>query len=89
MSELIHEHRTHIHTPEGIRYVARTMAVREADGTWEAWLEFEPVGGEGPVLETDRESSQSSRYAVEQWAAGLEAVYLEGAFTRAHIAAGD
>jgi hypothetical protein len=85
MTELIHEHRTRIRTPEGIVYVPRTYALQHADGTWEAWLEFDPVDPGAPVLRTDRETSQASRQALETWASGLETTYFEGAFARARI----
>jgi len=56
-----------------------------ADGTWIGWLEFEPEDPEDPILVTDQETSQPNRTAVDYWATGLEAVYFEGAFERAHI----
>ena len=55
------------------------------DGTWEAWLEFDPIDRDGPTLRTDRETSQASREAVATWASGLEATYFQGAFGRAHV----
>jgi len=87
MAELIREHHTRIRTPDGIEYVPRTYATRQADGTWEAWLEFDPVDRQAPTLETDRETSQASRQALETWASGLETAYFEGAFARAHVVA--
>ena len=88
MSELIRYHHTHIRTPEGVTYIPRTVAAKTANGHWEAWLEFHPVGGTAPVLRTERETSQANHGAVEVWASGLDAVYLEGAFARAHVVAG-
>jgi hypothetical protein len=87
MAQLIHEHHTHIRTPQGVTFVPRTYAERKADGVWEAWLEFHPIGGKEPVLETERETSQATRAAVETWASGLETAYFEGAFARAHVRA--
>jgi len=85
-AELVHEHRTHIRTPEGLAYVPRTYALLNTDGIWEGWLEFHPIEAEGlPVLRTDRETSQATREAVATWAAGLERTYFEGAFARAHL----
>jgi hypothetical protein len=84
MADLIHEYATWVQS-EGQTFVVRAYAARQSGGTWIAWLEFEPVGGGGPILRTDRETSQASREAVEVWASGLEATYLEGAFTRAHL----
>jgi len=54
------------------------------DGTWEGWLEFHPIDSSQPVLVTEQETSQANRAALEYWADGLEPVYLEGAFGRAH-----
>ncbi|HEX4347953.1 MAG TPA: hypothetical protein VHZ73_10290 [Vicinamibacterales bacterium] len=88
MDELICEHHVKVHTGEGITYLPSTHAARHNDGTWEAWLEFEPIDLGAPVLVTDRETTQSTRYAVEEWARGLEATYFEGAFERAHLARG-
>jgi hypothetical protein len=53
-----------------------------ADGTWEGWIEFRPIGL-GAVLLTDRETSQPNLTALEYWADGLEPIYFEGAFARA------
>jgi len=85
MAELIHEHHTQIKTPDGHAYVPRTYGVRQSDGMWEAWLEFEPVDRGTPTLRTDRETSQASRQALETWASGLETAYFEGAFARARV----
>jgi len=88
MSELIRRHHTRIHTPEGLTYLAQTVAAKMPDDDeWEAWLEFHPADGRGPVLRTERETSQSSRDAIDVWASGLESVYFEGAFARAHVIA--
>ena len=84
MAELIHEHVTHVRTSAGDAYVPRTYAEQQADGVWEAWLEFEPIDG-GPTLRTDRETSQATREALETWASGLEASYFQGAFARARV----
>ena len=83
MAQLIHEHHRHIHTPEGLTYVARTYAKSRHDGMWEAWLEFVPQDPGMPRLRTERDTTQASRGAIESWALGLEGAYLEGAFTRA------
>src|SRR5205814_6429032 len=45
--------------------------------------EFVAADGRGPVLRTDRETTQPNRAAIAYWASGLEPVYLEGAFDRA------
>lgn len=82
---MIHEHYTHVRTPEGTTYVPRTYAERQTDGTWEAWLEFHPLDKDAPALRTERETSQATREAVVAWAMGLESSYFEGAFERARL----
>lgn len=82
---LIHEHSSRIRTRDGTTYTGRTYAEERADGTWYAWLEFEPARASQPTLHTEQETSQPNRAAVEYWASGLEPVYLEGALTRSHI----
>jgi hypothetical protein len=86
MAELVHEHSTRIKTPTGATYVARTYADQQRDGTWRGWLEFIPTQG-GAVLATERETTQPTLDMVGYWASGLEPVYLEGAFERAHAIA--
>lgn len=85
MDELIREHHIKVHAPGGLTYLPSTHAAQHTDGSWEAWLEFDPIDTDGPTLVTDRETTQASRYAVEEWASGLEATYFEGAFERAHL----
>jgi len=57
----------------------------DASGVWQGWLEFVPSETSGPVLKTDRETTQPSRRALEYWAEGLEPIYFEGAFARAQV----
>jgi hypothetical protein len=83
MPDLIYEHQTQIRTSEGAAYLTRSYAELNPDGMWEAWLEFHPIDGKGPVLKTDTETSQATRAAIDRWASGLEPVYFEGAFARA------
>ncbi|MGH7459080.1 MAG: hypothetical protein ACREKN_08405 [Longimicrobiaceae bacterium] len=82
MSELIHEFEPRVETT-GVRYAARVYAREREDGRWEGWLEFHPTEGETPVLRTAAETSQLTREELEEWAAGIEPVYLEGALERA------
>ena len=49
------------------------------DSTWAGRIRFR--GADERV--TSQETSQPNRKALEYWATGLEAVYLEGAFARA------
>ena len=63
-------------------YRPRAYGDPRADGTWDGWLVFFPVGG-GPAIATDRETTQATLGALTVWAAGLTPVYLEGALARA------
>jgi len=81
MLELIHEY------PETLRVAAasyrpRAYAARSAEGVWEGYVLFVPVGG-GRIVATDRETTQSTFDAVVHWAGTLSWVYLEGALQRA------
>lgn len=84
MAQLVHEHRASIQTPSGTTYVARTYAEQQRHGLWIGWLEFTPTSG-GPTLRTDFETTQPTLEMVGYWASGLEPVYFEGAFERAHV----
>jgi hypothetical protein len=83
MADLIHQHSTVVRTREGTKYRALIYAARRHDGTWSAWIEFQPTDPSRPTLRTDQETSQPDRRAVDYWAGGLEPVYLEGALARA------
>lgn len=85
MAELLHEYTPVVTDPDGATYTVRSYGKQRDDGTWIGWLEFEPDDPEDPTLATDQETSQPNRTAVEYWATGLEAVYFEGAFERAHV----
>jgi hypothetical protein len=67
---------------DGAEYTARACGRPTADGLWEGWLAFEPVGG-GPALLTARETTQPNHADAVYWATGLTTVYLEGALVRA------
>lgn len=84
MAELLQEYATAVVGPDDTTYIVRSYGEERADGTWIGWLEFVPTDPEEPVLRTDQETSQPNRTAVEYWATGLEPVYFEGAFERAH-----
>jgi hypothetical protein len=84
MGELLQEYTTEVVGPDGSTYTVRSYGEERDDGTWIGWLEFEPIDPEEPTLATGQETSQPNRTAVEYWATGLEAIYFEGAFQRAH-----
>ena len=81
MAKQVHQFTNQIAGSKG-RYVVRAFAEKKAN-VWIGWLEFEPVGAPGQVLTTGEETSQPNEKAVEYWASGLEAIYLEGALARA------
>ena len=66
-------------------YRARACGVRTERGTWQGWIEFDPLGEPAGVdtLRSPRETTQPNRMDTEYWATGLTAVYLEGALRRA------
>jgi hypothetical protein len=84
MAELLQEYATEVTGPDETTYVVRSYGEERHDGTWIAWLEFEPNVPNKRRLQTKQETSQPNRVAVEYWATGLEPVYFEGAFQRAH-----
>lgn len=63
-------------------YRPRAYADPRADGMYDGWLVFFPLGG-GLAIASDRETTQSSFDALVTWAAGLTEVYLVGALERA------
>ena len=84
MAELLQEYTTIVTGPDGASYNVRSYGEERTDGTWIGWIEFEPEDPEDLTLMTDQETSQPNRTTVEYWASGLEPVYFEGAFERAH-----
>jgi len=83
MAELLREYATAVSGPDDTTYVVRSYGEQRRDGTWIGWLEFHPTNPGKRTLQTNQETSQSNRGAVEYWATGLEPVYFEGAFARA------
>ena len=84
MAVLLQEYTTVVTGPDDTTYTVRSYGKQRVDGTWIGWLEFEPADSTKPTLLTDQETSQPNRVDVEYWATGLEPVYFEGAFERAH-----
>jgi hypothetical protein len=80
--EFVHQYSATLETTAGERYLARAYMDRQPGGLWEGWFVFFPLTG-GPVLATDRETSQSKREDVLYWASGISVTYLEGALRRA------
>ena len=84
MAELLQEYTTVVTAPDYTTYTVRCYGQERADGTWIGWLEFEPTDSTKATLVTAQETSQPNRVDVEYWATGLEPIYFEGAFERAH-----
>src|SRR5262249_48614668 len=81
MATLVHRLSTPIRH-DATTYVAEVWGEPRSDGLWEGRIHFVPADG-GPVLSTERETSQSNLEALAYWATGLEPVYLDGALARA------
>jgi len=81
-SELIHQFTGEVRGADDGLYAAQVNGRQRADGMWEGWIEFRPVGS-GPTLRTDRETTQPDREALAYWASGLETLYFDGALARA------
>jgi hypothetical protein len=82
MTELIHELTSHLTSVDGIAYHVWVLGERQADGSWQGWIEFHPPGSAG-VLTTERLTTQSSRGALYYWAGRLELDYFESALLHA------
>lgn len=82
MAELIHELTSHLTSLDGIAYHVWVLGERQADGSWQGWIEFHPPGSAG-VLTTERLTTQVSRGALYYWAGRLEVGYFENALRRA------
>jgi hypothetical protein len=83
MPELVHERLLEISDAEG-RSFRRVLvyAERQPEGIWAAWVEFVSASGDR-VVQTDRETTQSTLRDVVYWAMGLQTTYFEGALDRA------
>ena len=83
MPELVHERLLEISDAQG-RSFGRVLiyAERQPEGTWAAWVEFVSASGDR-VVQTDRETTQSTLRDVVYWALGLQTTYFEGALDRA------
>jgi hypothetical protein len=84
MTELVHERLLELRDGQGTPY-GRVLvyAERQPAGTWVAWVEFVSASGD-KVLQTDRETTQSTLNGVAYWATGLHKTYFEDAIDRAY-----
>jgi len=83
MAERIHTYTTPVTDAAGRRYRVHAEGAPNELGSWYGWLVFEPEDGAGPVLRTDRETTQPKREDLVYWAGGVEPLYLDGALSRA------
>jgi hypothetical protein len=83
MTQLVHERLLELEDGQGTPYRrALVYAERQPAGTWVGWVEFVSASGD-KVLQTDRETTQSTLNGVAYWATGLQPTYFEGALDRA------
>jgi hypothetical protein len=66
----------------GLSWWALVLGAERANGTWIGWIRFRNALGDH-VVETDRETSQTTREALAYWSTGLTYAYLVGALERA------
>ena len=84
MAETLLQFQTAVAAPDGRLYRARACGVGTGSGTWEGWIEFDPIDpSSSKTLRTARETTQPNRKDTEYWATGLTPVFLEGALSRA------
>src|SRR4029078_2459205 len=83
MPELVHERLLELSDAQGTTYRrVLVYAERQPAAPWAAWGEFVTAGGDR-VVQTDRETTQSTLRDVVYWAMGLQSTYFEGALDRA------
>jgi hypothetical protein len=82
MAETLLQYQNHVLAPNGTEYEARACGSAMPGGIWQGWIEFVPIAG-GPPVRTPRETTQPNRVDTAYWAAGVSAIYLEGALRRA------
>jgi hypothetical protein len=82
LPETLLQFSSRVATADGTVYRVRACGAPMPEGTWQGWLEFDPVDG-GPTIRSQRETTQPNRGDAEYWASGLTPIYLEGALKRA------
>jgi hypothetical protein len=81
MADLLREYPILVGGTDEKAYVAQVWGREMPDRRWEVWVVFLPIEG-GQARRTERDTTQATREAAAYWAAGVTAVYLEGALTR-------
>jgi hypothetical protein len=82
VAEELLEFKNTIEDRDGRSHRAVVLAEHREDGRWIGRIRFTSIE-DGPVLETDRETTQPNRDALMYWATGLTYFYLQGALERA------
>lgn len=82
MAEVLIEYPDAVTSESGKNYTARACGSEMADGMWQGWVEFVPLG-EGEPIRSARETTQPNRQDTLYWATGLTPIYLQGALRRA------
>jgi len=83
MKELVHERLLELQDGQGTPFRrVLVYAERQPAGLWVAWVEFVSASGDR-VVQTGRETTQSTLRGVTYWATGLQPTYFEGALDRA------
>ena len=83
VAEVLLEFSDLVRGDDGRRYLARACGGPMPNQQWQGWIEFIPVGENGIVLRSGRETTQPNRQDTEYWATGLRPLYLQGALRRA------
>src|SRR5919109_5040016 len=79
--KVMHEYAYVFESIDGDRYAARAAGSARPGAKFDGWVEFVDITGRR--LATEVETVQPNERAFRYWAAGLTAIYLEGAFDRA------
>lgn len=82
MAEVLVEYPDAVTSDAGKNYTARACGSEMADGMWQGWVEFVPLG-DGEPIRSARETTQPNRQDTVYWATGLTPIYLQGALRRA------
>jgi hypothetical protein len=85
MAETLVAFTTVVTSEDGRRFEPRACGGLTADGFYEGWIEFAPIG-DGEPIRTPRETLQPNRADLVYWATGLTQTYLDGALRRALVA---
>jgi hypothetical protein len=78
--QLIHSFTTSVTDETGTRWRAQAYG-RPGENLWLGWIVFTNEAGE--TVETEIETTQPDRAALEYWTSGVEPIYLDGALARA------